>query len=417
MSTRYVWGKYRKRASTSSSVSYVGGNYNFVSSASIATDGILLEVSNDYQIDELASGESYFVNNGTRSGVFYKAGHNEYTYTGNCIFTKEYNALYVGNEVFSKVMLEKSSSSTWSIRCNDYSVYITVSDNDPDFTVRNNPKTTYTAGDYISDISGSSQNLYPGNGVSGSYFYIYKGSDNIDPTSVTYSKAKLQAGEPVTVSITPSQPTYGGTIYYQYSYSTDNGNTWANAGSTTTETSKTITIPASANQFKARVLASDNLGFISATYVYGENKTTNDAPTAPAYVTIPNDVYPGENFQISWGASTDPDGNLAGYEVQYAYNGGSSWNTLISSTTSTSITDYVLEGRTSVQYRVRAKDTHGFVSSWTYSNTALIGQIKAYATVGGKLRAGAKIYAAVGGKIRQVQKGYVIVGGKIRKLF
>lgn len=195
-------------------------------------------------------------------------------------------------------------------------------DSNPDPLVKQQfyiQKQNYSKGNYISSVSSISRSSYNDNGLSDSYWYVYKGSDNIDPISITYSKQDLTSGEPTTVFVSSRAPTYGGTIYYQYQYSTDGGNTWTNIGSKTTSTSKTVTIPEGAEQFQARVQASDGWGFMSTTYIYGPNLT--------------------------------------------------------------------------------------------------VSQIKAYATVGGKLMAGTKMYATVGGKIRQVQKGYTTVGGKVRKLF
>jgi len=97
----------------------------------------------------------------------------------------------------------------------------------------------------------------------------YLGSDTIDPTAVAYSKSDLQAGESVTIQVSPRTPTYGGTISYQYQYSTDGGSSWTNIGSKTTNTSVSVTIPDGAKQFKARVRASDNYGFTSSDYVTG----------------------------------------------------------------------------------------------------------------------------------------------------
>lgn len=265
--------------------------------------------------------------------------------------------------------------------------------------------------------SASSRSAYSDDGATNGYWYVYSGADSIDPTSVTYSKNDIHPGDSVTITINPATVKYGGTIYYQYQYSTNGGTTWFNLGSKTTETSKTTTVSVQANQFRVRVQASDDWGFTSSTYVYSQNVILNVEPSTPSYVTIPNEVYPGDSFQIRWGASSDPDGNLVGYEVRKAYDGGSSWQVVSSNATGTSLTDSVQDGHTSVQYRVRAKDSHGLVSSWAYSTVALIGQMKAYATVGGKNRKVSKMYATVGGKVRQVQKGYVTIGGKIKKLF
>lgn len=148
---------------------------------------------------------------------------------------------------------------------------------------------------------------------------VYKGSDIIDPIGITYSTTDLYVGETVAIQAAPRTPTYGGTIYYQYQYSTNGGKTWTNIGSRTTSTSKEVTIPAGATQFQARVIASDGWGFTSSTPVSGQN--------------------------------------LA------------------------------------------------------------VSQLKAYATVSGIHKAGAKMFVIVDGKVREISKGYATVGGIIRKLF
>lgn len=278
-------------------------------------------------------------------------------------------------------------------------------------------KVTGSKGDYIEPVSSPLRSDYPDDRQQYSYWYVYKGSDNIDPSSVKYSPGNPQAGNSVTISVTPRSPTYGGTIQYQFSYSIDGGKSWTNIGNKTTSTNVSVTIPADAKEFQAGVIASDTWGFTSMSRVTGWTSNLNSAPTPPSYVTIPDEIYSGDSVSIYWGASTDPDGNLSGYEVQRAYDGGSNWATVTSNTTETSFSDAVQEGLTSVRYRVRAKDSQGLTSSWTESNSALIGQLKAFASVSGVSRAGVKMYAVVDGKIREVQKGYAMVGGKVRKLF
>lgn len=119
--------------------------------------------------------------------------------------------------------------------------------------------------------SSSSSSAYPANGVSGSYWYSYRGSDNIDPTALSYSTTAPKGGETITVTVTPRSNTYGGTVYYQYSYSTDGGATWTNSGSKTTSPTKSFSIAKGSTQFRARVVASDNYGFTSTTYITGSN--------------------------------------------------------------------------------------------------------------------------------------------------
>lgn len=97
---------------------------------------------------------------------------------------------------------------------------------------------------------------------------VYKGSDTIDPTAVTYSKTELYPGDTVTITVSARTPAYGGTVYYQYQYTTD-GTTWVNLGGRTTSTTASFTVPEDAEHFQARVLASDGWGFTSTTYVNG----------------------------------------------------------------------------------------------------------------------------------------------------
>ena len=91
----------------------------------------------------------------------------------------------------------------------------------------------------------------------------------------------------------------------------------------------------------------------------------NQAPTAPSSISVPSEVIGGENLVISWGQSTDPDGNLAGYKLERKNNGGT-W-TRVYSGSSRSYTDSITYGWESVQYRVKAYDTAGAESAYATS--------------------------------------------------
>ena len=49
----------------------------------------------------------------------------------------------------------------------------------------------------------------------------------------------------------------------------------------------------------------------------------NRAPSAPSTITVPETVRGGSTLEISWGTSTDADGNLSGYILERQNNGGS----------------------------------------------------------------------------------------------
>nr|DAG37901.1 MAG TPA: hypothetical protein [Caudoviricetes sp.] len=126
---------------------------------------------------------------------------------------------------------------------------------------------------FYGNYSSSSSNAQPDNGRNNStgYWFVKKGSDNIDPASVTHDTT-IVPGK-LTITITPStENLYGGVITYTVQTTTD-GSTWETDG-TTTDTAYTATVPKSASKFGVRVLAKDDTGFTSSTYVYGNGTET-----------------------------------------------------------------------------------------------------------------------------------------------
>lgn len=218
--------------------------------------------------------------------------------------------------------------------------------------------------------SGTSQSSYPSDGVQGSYWYTYQGSDNIDPTAVTYPSGP-KSGVPITITVTPRANTYGGTISYQYEYSLDGGNVW-NQLALTTAASRQYTIPKGTQTFRVRVQARDNMGFTSSDWIYGPqvNVVNNSAPSAPPTITVPVSPRGGAQTTITWTASSDVDGNLAGYELERQLDGGS-WTSLYTGA-GLSYLDTVAKGTATVAYRVRAYDADGDYSGYTTSATRTV---------------------------------------------
>lgn len=317
MSTRYVWGK--------NNIKYPEISYSTTTSVSpknlrptYINDQCGGSFCSDYS-RVIVGDKLYFKPEGTIKGFVFSAMIDRGRHPCS---TYPY-FIAADNGHIPGWALARSGTGYWTIYKSEREVaktanYDSYDELDFDLAMYSNAS-EISKGTFIEYKSAQNYDEYPRYGIQDSYYYDYKGSDTIDPNSISYSKSELYSGEPVIINISPKVPTYGGVVYYQFSYSTNGGSTWTNIGSKTTETNKTITIPTGASQFQARALASDGWGFTSTTYVTGPN--------------LP------------------------------------------------------------------------------------VSQIKAYATVGGKLMAGAKMYATVDGKIRQVQKGYVTVGGKVRKLF
>ena len=97
----------------------------------------------------------------------------------------------------------------------------------------------------------------------------------------------------------------------------------------------------------------------------------NVAPTTPSSITVPSSIMGGTTITVSWGESTDADGNLAGYKVERSTNGGSSW-TQIYQGTATSTTNNVAFGTASVMYRVKAYDDAGEESAYKTSSQVTV---------------------------------------------
>ena len=98
---------------------------------------------------------------------------------------------------------------------------------------------------------------------------------------------------------------------------------------------------------------------------------TNQPPTTPPSISVPENISGGSTITISWGASTDPDGNLEGYIVERSDNGGSSWSQIYQGN-ATSTQNSVAYGTQSVMYRVKAYDSNGEQSGYRTSSQVMV---------------------------------------------
>ena len=99
--------------------------------------------------------------------------------------------------------------------------------------------------------------------------------------------------------------------------------------------------------------------------------TTNTAPTTLPSITIPDSISGGSTITVSWGASTDAEGNLEGYIVERSVEGGSQWSQIYQGS-ALSTTNSVPFGTPSVMYRVKAYDSEGLESGWRTGNQVTV---------------------------------------------
>ena len=226
-------------------------------------------------------------------------------------------------------------------------------------------------GDTLEGTVSSPNNAdYPQNGLSGNYWYVYQGTDTIDPTGVDYVSSP-KGGQPIDIRVTARPNTYGGTISYQYEVSVDGGQVWTQVGLDTAVT-KSYTIPKGSPTFRARVQARDNMGFTSTDWVYGPqvDVINNSAPSAPPTITVPVSPMGGKQTTVTWAAASDVDGNLAGYELERQLDGGD-WTNLYTGD-GLSYVDTIPKGTLTAAYRVRAYDSDGDKSGYTTSPTRTV---------------------------------------------
>ena len=96
----------------------------------------------------------------------------------------------------------------------------------------------------------------------------------------------------------------------------------------------------------------------------------NTAPSTPASISVPSSIDGGSTITVSWGTSTDAEGNLEGYIVERQVDGGS-WSQIYQGT-ATSTTNTVAFGTNTVAYRVKAYDAAGLESGWKTSSTVTV---------------------------------------------
>ena len=96
----------------------------------------------------------------------------------------------------------------------------------------------------------------------------------------------------------------------------------------------------------------------------------NTAPSTPASISVPSSINGGSTITVSWGTSTDAEGNLEGYIVERQVDGGS-W-TQIYKGSALAYTDTITAGWNTVAYRVRSYDSYNATSTYVTSETRTV---------------------------------------------
>lgn len=185
------------------------------------------------------------------------------------------------------------------------------------------------------------------------------------PSSITVPP-NIMGGTTITISWSASTDAEGNLAGYKVERSTNGGSSWSQIYQGT-EKQTTNAVAFGTDSVMYRVKAYDNEGLESGYRTSSQVEVVNNnAPSAPPAISVPNEVKGGEQLVVSWTAASDSDGNLSGYILERAINGGSSY-TQVFKGNALSFTDSITKGWTSVRYRVKAYDSYGAESGYTTS--------------------------------------------------
>ena len=194
------------------------------------------------------------------------------------------------------------------------------------------------------------------------------------PASITIPES-IQGGTSIPVSWSAATDEDGNLEGYVVERSTDGGGSWTQIyqGSATQTTN---TVPAGSETVMYRVKAYDAEGLYS-TYRNSAQVSVfnNTAPNPPASISIPNEVLGGGALTVEWDEASDPDGNLAGYELERQADGGD-WVQVYKGA-NTSYTDAITRGWASVNYRVRSYDAYDAVSGYAVGTARAVNNNRA----------------------------------------
>ncbi len=178
------------------------------------------------------------------------------------------------------------------------------------------------------------------------------------PTQPGTLSASAVTGSSATVSWGASTDADGDTITYQVDYRKNGDVSWSSGGSTTT-TSRALSSLSAGTSYDVRVTPNDGTGdgpVRSATNLFQTVAVVNNLPTQPGILSA--SAVTSSSATVSWGASTDADGDTITYQVDYRKNGDVSWSSG-GSTTSTSKSLTGLNAEQSYDVRVTPNDGIG----------------------------------------------------------
>jgi hypothetical protein len=191
---------------------------------------------------------------------------------------------------------------------------------------------------------------------------------NEPPTVPGYINVPGEAAGGAQLSVDWGQSTdpEGKSVSYKLEKKIDSGNWTLMYTGTDRSYTDTAQVGSSTMQYRVKAVDADNVesDYRTSSVI---NVTVNQPPSVPASISVPPQVTAGMEVAVSWGASTDPDGNTLIYLLERCIDEGD-WTQIYSGEDQEYDDTAPTGGAETLQYRVRAKDSLNIYSGYTTSS-------------------------------------------------
>jgi hypothetical protein len=197
----------------------------------------------------------------------------------------------------------------------------------------------------------------------GCYTMVY----NQPPTVPGYINAQgeVVGGAQLSVDWGQSTDPEGKSVSYKLEKKIDSGNWTLMYTGTEQSYTDTAQVGSSTMQYRVKAVDADS---IESDYRTGSiiNVSANQPPSIPAAIVTPPQVTSGMDVDVSWGASTDPNGNALIYILERSIDEGD-WRQIYSGEDQEYVDTAPIGGAETLQYRVQSKDSLNMYSGYTTS--------------------------------------------------
>lgn len=227
-----------------------------------------------------------------------------------------------------------------------------------------NIPSTYGGGSVYYEIS--FEDIYGGSGTAKTS--AVRVLSNSAPTipGIPILPTVINGGSDITVTWDKSTDADGNLEGYKLERSIDGGGSWTQVYQGSAASAVTP-VPSGIESVMYRVKAYDSYGEESGYAATSEYTVINNtAPTVPETITVPSVIANGSSVLISWGASTDADGEAVSYQLERSIDGGAF--EVIYTGSARNYTDTIESGWATIAYRVCAVDARGAKSGYAESD-------------------------------------------------